>query len=54
MLTLLDPAQALPDGHPAAGKGQQDGKATAYLCAGMVCSAPITDPAALREELQGR
>ena len=54
VLTLLDPAQALPGGHPAAGKGQQDGKATAYLCAGMVCSAPITDPAALREELQGR
>jgi uncharacterized protein YyaL (SSP411 family) len=51
VLTLLAPDQALADGHPAAGKGLVDGKPAAYVCAGMVCSAPITDPAALREKL---
>jgi uncharacterized protein YyaL (SSP411 family) len=32
-----------------AGKGQVDGKATAYICHKFTCSAPVTDPA----ELQG-
>lgn len=33
--------------HPAHGKGQIDGKATAYICLGQTCSAPAADPAAL-------
>jgi uncharacterized protein len=51
VLTLLAPDQALADGHPAAGKGLVDGKPAAYVCAGMVCSAPLTDAAGLREKL---
>ncbi len=51
VLTLLSPDQALADGHPAAGKGLVDGKPAAYICANMACSAPITDPAALRDHL---
>ena len=34
-----------------AGRRGVDGKATAYLCRGFVCDAPITDPAALRAAL---
>jgi uncharacterized protein YyaL (SSP411 family) len=46
-----DSELTLPDGHPATGKGQQDGKPTAYMCAGQTCSLPLTDPAALAESL---
>ena len=28
--------------HPAAGKGMQDGRPTAYVCRGPTCSLPIT------------
>ena len=28
-----------------------DGRATAYVCIGTTCEAPITDPGALRERL---
>jgi uncharacterized protein YyaL (SSP411 family) len=31
---------------------QVDGKATAYLCRGFACRMPVTDAAALREQLQ--
>jgi uncharacterized protein YyaL (SSP411 family) len=37
----------LPQGHPAHGKDRKDGRATAYVCRGPVCSLPITDPAEL-------
>ncbi|WP_455373569.1 thioredoxin domain-containing protein, partial [Limibacillus halophilus] len=47
----LRPGKALPDGHPARGKGLQDGKATAYICQNQSCSLPITDPAAFGEAL---
>ena len=40
--------------HPAFGKGRADGHAAAYVCRGPVCSLPITDAAALRENLQAR
>ncbi|MBX2832329.1 MAG: thioredoxin domain-containing protein [Rhodospirillales bacterium] len=40
---LLDDA-ALPQGHPAHGKTAIDGKETAYVCQGPVCSAPVTAP----------
>ena len=45
---------ALPPGHPAAGKGQIDGRATAYVCRGPTCSLPLTEAAALAEELARR
>ena len=34
------------------GKGQVDGRATAYVCHGFTCSAPVTDPAALQALLR--
>ncbi|MGH2341845.1 thioredoxin domain-containing protein [Segnochrobactraceae bacterium EtOH-i3] len=42
-----DAAAGLAADHPAAGKGAIDGRATAYLCRGATCQAPVTDPAAL-------
>jgi hypothetical protein len=41
------PQNHLPEGHPAHGKTRKDGRATAYVCRGPVCSLPITDPAEL-------
>ncbi|MGP1394023.1 MAG: thioredoxin domain-containing protein [Inquilinaceae bacterium] len=52
LLTVVDPDDRLPSGHPAAGKGQVDGRATAYVCQGMRCAAPVTDPAALATALE--
>ena len=54
VLAVLAPDADLPAGHPAAGKGQLDGRATAYVCEGPVCSLPLTDPAALAADLAGR
>ena len=45
------PDQALPAAHPASGKTQIDGKATAYLCRGQTCSLPLTDEQELRKAL---
>ena len=52
VLTPLAPGDALPLGHPAFGKGQQEGKATAYVCVGPVCSLPVTEADALRAALE--
>ena len=54
VLLVVAPAEVLPQGHPAAGKGQVDGQATAYLCRGPVCSAPVTEPTALAAALRAR
>jgi uncharacterized protein YyaL (SSP411 family) len=54
VLMLVAPQATLPDGHPAHGKGLVGGAPAAYLCDGPVCSAPITEPAALAAELQRR
>ena len=51
VLARLAPGDALPLGHPAFGKGQQDGKPTAYVCVGPVCSLPVTEAKALRAAL---
>ena len=51
VLRAVAPDETLPDGHPAAGKGQQDGKATAYVCRGTTCSLPIVDPLELAKAL---
>lgn len=52
LLLVLEPGANLPDGHPATGKTMIDGKATAYVCTGPVCSAPVTDAGDLRAALE--
>ena len=42
-LLRLTPGNALPDGHPALGKGMKDGATTIYICQGTICSAPVTN-----------
>ena len=51
IVTALEPGEALPLGHPAAGKSMLGGKPSAYVCVGPTCSLPITEPEALREAL---
>jgi len=51
VLQVLAPGASLPESHPARGKAQADGGATAYVCIGTTCSLPLTDPAALSEAL---
>ena len=46
----VPPETALPETHPAAGKTLIDGQAAVYICRGMTCSPPLTDPAALKAE----
>ncbi|MGC2854682.1 thioredoxin domain-containing protein [Novispirillum sp. DQ9] len=51
-LLVLTPGVDLPEHHPAAAdKRPVDGKATAYVCRGPVCSAPMTEAEALRRDL---
>ncbi len=47
VLCVIAPDQALPEGHPAHGKGATEGRATAYLCRGTTCSAPLIEATAL-------
>jgi uncharacterized protein YyaL (SSP411 family) len=47
VLRRLAPGAPLPPQHPAHGKGLVDGKATAYVCRNMACSAPVTTAEAL-------
>ncbi|WP_029010841.1 thioredoxin domain-containing protein [Azospirillum halopraeferens] len=54
VLMTMPPGSELPAGHPAHGKGMADGRPTAYVCAGMACSPPVTDAAALTAELDRR
>jgi uncharacterized protein YyaL (SSP411 family) len=54
ILQQVAPDAALPEGHPAQGKGMVGGKPTAYVCEGPVCSAPLADPAALAADLAAR
>jgi len=51
VLQVLPSGDDLPDGHPAAGKGAIDGKATAYVCIGQTCSLPLHDATALAAAL---
>jgi uncharacterized protein YyaL (SSP411 family) len=51
VLSVVAPGQALPASHPAHGKGQVEGKATAYVCVGTTCSLPITEADALAKAL---
>lgn len=50
-LQILGPDEALPAGHPAAGKGPVDGKPAVYLCEGQTCRLPITDPDQLVQQI---
>lgn len=50
-LLVLTPGTDLPPGHPAAGKTPLDGRATAYVCRGPVCSPPVTEAETLRQDL---
>ena len=43
---------ALPDNHPAHGKGPVDGKPAAYVCRGNTCSLPLTDAQILEDALK--
>ena len=52
VLMRVADGEALPEGHPARGKGKVDGQPTAYVCAGETCSLPLTDAAALEAELR--
>ena len=54
VIVTVPPGSALPEGHPASGKGEIDGHAAAYVCEGPVCSLPLTDPERLREDLASR
>ncbi len=54
VLSVVAPEAALAAGHPAAGKGLSQGRATAYVCEGPVCSLPLVDPAALATDLAAR
>jgi len=54
VLQIIPPGADLPASHPAHGKGALGGKPTVYVCDGPVCSAPLTDPVALAEDLKAR
>ncbi|OSQ40925.1 thymidylate kinase [Thalassospira mesophila] len=51
-VTLIGDDQDLPPDHPAFGKTRIDGKATAYICQGPVCSVPITNAETLAKHLK--
>jgi len=51
VFAVIEPGAALPSSHPAAGKDQVEGRATAYVCRGPVCSLPITEADTLRMDL---
>ena len=49
---IINPGTKLPDSHPAQFKEQVDGKPTAYVCRGQICSLPATTPNELRQTLR--
>jgi uncharacterized protein len=51
LLQVVAPGALLPALHPASGKTQANGKATAYICRHNTCGMPITDPDALSAAL---
>ena len=54
ILAVVPPGHPLPPDHPAFGKEQVSGRATAYVCDGPVCSLPLTDAASLAADLAKR
>jgi hypothetical protein len=53
-LSVIASGNYLSAARPAAGKIRIDGKTTAYICHGPVCSAPLTDAQAFRDYLTQR
>ena len=51
LVNVIAPDAALPRNHPAHGKKQDGGGATAYVCVGQTCSLPLTEAAALMQTL---
>ena len=51
VLQVIDPHDALPKGHPAHGKKQQEHMPTAYICVGTTCSLPVVNPQSFRHAL---
>jgi uncharacterized protein YyaL (SSP411 family) len=51
VLQSIAPEVQLPDGHPAQDKTSINGKATAYVCVGPVCSLPLTNEKDLKDAL---
>jgi uncharacterized protein YyaL (SSP411 family) len=51
LLYVVESGEALPLGHPAFGKGMQNGAPTAYLCQRNVCSQPVTSAVTLSQAL---
>ena len=51
LLKIVEPQSDLREDHPAFGKSQTDGRATAYVCRGPVCSPPVNQPSALVQQL---
>ena len=47
LLSVVDEGDGLPGGHPAKGKSRVEDQPTAYLCMGMACQPPVTEPADL-------
>ncbi len=42
VVQVVAPGAVLPESHPARYKTQEDGRATAYVCVGTICSLPAT------------
>jgi uncharacterized protein YyaL (SSP411 family) len=51
IVQVVGSAETLSAAHPASGKRQVDGKATAYVCIGPVCGPPMTDAAGVAAAL---
>ncbi|HLJ64829.1 MAG TPA: thioredoxin domain-containing protein [Stellaceae bacterium] len=51
ILVVIPPDRPLPASHPAFGKTEVAGRATAYVCRGQICSLPLTDATSFRAEL---
>jgi len=52
VLIIAEHPQAMPGYHAMPEPQQIDGRPTAYVCRGPVCSLPVTDAVALRAELE--
>lgn len=53
ILMVADPDATLPESHPAHGKTQLAGQATAYVCVGQTCGLPVVLPDDLMAQLRG-
>lgn len=51
VLQVIAPGHVLPESHPARYKEQMDGRATAYVCVGQICSLPATTASDLLQTL---